>query len=79
MPKLSQDAIHELRQSLPLIERCYKIFSEGQQHSKQEYHQVKRVYDRVSELASPTQVETWVGPPFEVFERETYSFSLVRM
>jgi uncharacterized phage infection (PIP) family protein YhgE len=62
MPEPSQDAIHELRQSLPLLERLKQIFLQ-QPHriTEDEQQQLKKAYDRIAGLTSYDKVSTWVG------------------
>lgn len=68
MLELSQDAIRELRQSLPLLKRLQERFSDKSEltYSYLEYKQLQRAYNRVSELTSSAEVQTWVGPPFKL-------------
>jgi len=61
MTKLSRDAIRELRQSLPVLERLEKLFARPHLLTGDEIRQLKRAYDRVSELTSSAEVRTWVG------------------
>ena len=65
MPKLSQDAIRELRQSLPLLKRIRDIFSYRflGELTPAHYEQLEHAYNQISELISPTQARTWIGPP----------------
>jgi DNA repair exonuclease SbcCD ATPase subunit len=62
MPELSQDAIRELRQCLPLLERLKQIFLQQRQRiTEDEQQQLKKAYDRIAGLTSYDNVSTWVG------------------
>lgn len=65
MLELSQDAIRELRQSLPLLKRLVETLTKYHEHGKSpprdEIWQLQNAYDRVSQLTSPIDVQTWVG------------------
>lgn len=77
MSKLSQDAICELRQSLPLLEELTHVLNQYHEFAfyplpEDEIQRLQTAYDRVSELTSPTSVETWVGSkPFCTSQEET--------
>jgi signal transduction histidine kinase len=61
MPELSQDAIHELRQSLHVLGMLGELFTRPDFQTGDELRQLIRAYDRISELTSSAEVETWVG------------------
>lgn len=62
MPEPSQDVIRELRQSLPLLERLKQIFlQQPERITEDEQQQLKKAYDRITELTSYDKVSTWVG------------------
>lgn len=62
MPELSQDAIRELRQSLPLLERLKEVFVESPQRiTIDEQQQLRQAYNRIADLTSRVDVGTWVG------------------
>jgi DNA repair exonuclease SbcCD ATPase subunit len=61
MPELSQDAIHELRQSLRVLGMLGELFTRLDFQTGDELRQLIRAYDRISELTSSAEVETWVG------------------
>lgn len=61
MPELSQDAIRELRQSLPLLKRLKEIFSSEPSLSGDEFMQLKRALERVASLTDYGEFLYWVG------------------
>jgi hypothetical protein len=62
MPELSQDAIRELRQCLPLLERLQQIFvQEPGRITTDEQQQLRQAYDQIADLTSRTKVGAWVG------------------
>lgn len=65
MPELSQHAIRELRQSLPLLERLKERFSSHDTLTGDEFTQLQRALDRVSSLTDYSQFRTWVGGDLE--------------
>jgi hypothetical protein len=72
MPKLSQDAIRELRQSLPLLERLLKTLTKysdkGVHPPLDETWLLGNAYHRLSELTSPAAVLAWVGAELTYYE-----------
>lgn len=61
MPELSQDAIRELRQSLPLLERLVKEFARAVAIHPDDILRLQGASDRVRALTSTDQFEAWVG------------------
>ena len=66
MSRPSQDVTRELRQSLPLLKELMRIFAQYHKYGliplpEDEIQRLQTAYDRISELTSPTSVETWVG------------------
>jgi hypothetical protein len=62
MPELSQDAIHELRQSLPMLERLKRRFSSfGLNLSGDEFMQLRRALEWVQSLTGREEFLRWVG------------------
>jgi hypothetical protein len=61
MPELSLDVIHELRKSLPLLERLKRIFSSENELSGDEFMQLRRALERVQSLTGYEEFLHWVG------------------
>jgi chromosome segregation ATPase len=76
MPRLSQDTIRELGQSLPLLKRLWQTFvthpttelffiEPTTVNIHHELEQLRNAYDRISELTSSREIKAWVGQPFD--------------
>ena len=61
MPELSQDAIRELRQSLPLLKRLKERFRPGAILIGAKFMQLRGALERVQSLTGYEEFLHWVG------------------
>ena len=71
MPELSQDAIRELRQALPILKRLFeKLDPMSLSYTEADCKQLQSAYNRVLNLTSSAQMTAWVNPPFRLVKKD---------